>query len=353
MADSLTRRVALVALLAAWMPAVALAEGNAWLIGDGIDVTMMNSGPTPPPGIEPGIAGALPPTAVVLDEVPTSSWTYGCTATSAGMLFGYYDRTDFPNMYTGPANGGVCPPSDLGNQCSIIATQNGFDGRSTPGHVDDYWISYGNSGPDPWELGGTEHTWGGCTADYMGTNQWKWDFDDGTGEYGTDGVTDANVDGSTIVFSYNSASRLYDYVPPAQHGTPQTACCHGLRLFAESRGYEVAENYTQKTEEEAPGGFSFDDYIAEIDAGRPVLIQVASAIEGHTMVGVGYNADDQTVYLHTTWGDYIDEMTWGGTFSGMDHYAVTVIHLVPEPATVVLIASGGVMMLVLRRRRRT
>ena len=96
------------------------------------------------------------------------------------MLFGYYDRNGYPYMYTGPANGGVAPLTDLGQgidtpiagACSIIATQKDFDGRSTRGHVDDYWISYNSPGPDPWVSNNwTEHTWGGCTADYLGTKQ--------------------------------------------------------------------------------------------------------------------------------------------------------------------------------------
>jgi len=36
---------------------------------------------------------------IALDGVPTSTWTYGCSATSAGMIFGYYDRHGYSNMY--------------------------------------------------------------------------------------------------------------------------------------------------------------------------------------------------------------------------------------------------------------
>jgi hypothetical protein len=257
------------------------------------------------------------------------------------MIFGYYDRTGFANMYSGPCNGGVAPLTNLGGQCSIIATQNGFDGRATKGHVDDYWISYQSPGPDPWEGNWTEHTWGGCTADYMGTNQWKWDY------IGGDGIKDFNTDGSTALFSYTSATKLYDYIPWASAGLPQTALCHGLRLFAESRGYTVVENYTQKIEELYAGGFSFGDYMTEINAGRPVMIQV----EGHSMVGVGYDTVGNIVYLHDTWGDYVATMTWGGSYSGMAHKAVTVINVVPEPATMSLLVLGGIGVLIRKRRK--
>ena len=114
--------------------------GDTNLVADDptIEVMSMNSGPTAPIDVSDRIVTVFPQTAVMLGNVPTSSWTYGCSATSAGMMFGYYDHTGYSNMYAGPANGGVAPLTDLGNACSIIATQQGFDGRGTPGHVDDY-----------------------------------------------------------------------------------------------------------------------------------------------------------------------------------------------------------------------
>ncbi|GAH42357.1 unnamed protein product, partial [marine sediment metagenome] len=74
-------------------------------------------------------------------------------------------------------------------------------------------------------------------------------------------------------------------------------------------------------------GFTFNDFMAEIDAGRPVLIQVA----GHSMLGYGYNTTGNIVYIHDTW-DYSDhQMTWGGTYSELElqHYGVTVLQLAP------------------------
>ncbi|MCK4886086.1 MAG: right-handed parallel beta-helix repeat-containing protein, partial [Planctomycetes bacterium] len=271
---------------------------------------------------------------VVLASVPTSTWTYGCSATAAGMVFGYYDRNGYPNMYTGPTNGGVVPLTNLGQgadpnnpiagSCSIIATQNGVDGRTTNGHVDDYWIAELAEGPDPWEVNGTtEHQWGSCTADFMGTSQWKWDW------HGDDnGSKDSLPDGGTWFWFEPYGEKIYNFIPPSSWGLPATAGCHGMRLFAESRSYIVTENYNQMVDTYAAGGFSFEDYKAEIDAGYPVLITVT----GHSMTGVGYNDATQEIILHNTWDNRKDRMEWGGYYEypgmpSMLHLGITVIHL--------------------------
>jgi len=277
----------------------------------------------------------FPQTAVMLGNVPTSSWTYGCSATSAGMMFGYYDRIGYIDMYDGEV------PDYMGNSHALIATSN---------HVTDYWISSGSEGPDPWEDNGwDEHPWEDCTADFMGTNQWKWDF------IGSDEVKDFNKDGGTALFSYSSASKLYDYIPPESAGLPRTALSHGTRLFAESRGYTVLENYTQKIDAVYEGGFSFANYMSEIDSGYPVMIQIT----GHSMVGVGYDESDETVYVHDTWGDYVGSMTWGEPYSGRAHLSMTVMHLdpagqMPEPGTLtLLLVAVPLGLLKLRRQKLT
>lgn len=303
----------------------------------------MNSDIEPPAGYYHHAVETVSQSAVVLNGVPTSTWTYGCSPTAAGMIFGYYDRNGYSNMYTGPANGGVAPLTDLGST-SLIASKKSVDGRTTNGHVDDYWISYGSSGPDPWETNNwEEHTWD-SVADFLGTSQWKWDF------IRRDGRKDYNLDGSTALWSYRSGAKLFDYIPPASYGLPQTSLSHGMRLFAEARSYIVLENYTQKIDALYAEGFSFDDYIAEIDAGWPVMIQ----LDGHSMVGVGYDAADESVYVHDTWDNSLHSMTWGHVYAGMDHIAVTVIHLdasytVPEPATICLLSLGSFILLIKRR----
>jgi hypothetical protein len=149
----------------------------------------------------------------------------------------------------------------------------------------------------------------------MGTNQSKF----------------SNTDGATTFYFYTNGDPLYDftvYEPDERDG------CHGMRLFAESRGYGVVTNFSQYIQgrgSDPAKGFTYSQYVAEIDAGRPVLIQV----EGHTMLGYAYNTTGNVVYVRDTWDHSSHTMTWGGTYSGMQHYGVTVIRLVSTLAMTV------------------
>jgi len=255
--------------------------------------------------------------ANILSNVPAFDWSYGCSATSAAMLFGYYDNTGYSNMYAGPTNGGVCPmdnsvwgPGIGGSdgECPLSATHQGKDGRTTKGHVDDYWIGYASTAPDPFIDHWPEHTHGDCTGDFMGTNQSNF----------------GNLDGYTRFYYFTNGNPLKDYIlcePEERDG------CHGLRLFAESRGYTVVTNFNQYIYgyQGNTQGFTFSEFQSEIDAGWPVLIHV----NGHTMLGYGYNTAGQIVYIHDTWDHSDHQMTWGSTYAGRQHFAVTVIRLVP------------------------
>jgi YD repeat-containing protein len=265
----------------------------------------------PQPNIAAGIS--------TLSNVPALEWAFGCSATSAGMMFGYYDRTGYPNMYTGPTNGGVFPLTNAAwphvtingedrAQCPLSATRSGLDGRSIYGHVDDYWVKKGSTTADPFIGNWTEHTQGECTGDYMGTNQSSLE----------------NPDGNTTFYYYTDGARLVDFTgfePSVRDG------CHGMKLFVQSRGYQVVTNFTQLIYgyNGNTKGFTFADFKNEIDAGRPVLVQ----LEGHTILGFGYNDSGSIVYIHDTWDNNAHQMIWGDSYSGMPHYGVTGLQLVP------------------------
>ena len=268
------------------------------------------------PGVPPGKRISEEPVSsieikqadAVLSDVPAFDWCYGCSATSAAMMFGYYDRTGYSNMYAGPTNGGVCPLDNSDwdyNECPLSATHQGYDDLAVKGHVDDYWDDYGST-VDPYDGNWAEHGYADCTADFMGTNQY---------------VNWQNSDGSTRFYYYTNGAPLYDYSGCEPGGKRDG--CHGIRLFVESRGYNVVQNYNQRIDAQVPtGGFTFDNFKAEIDAGRPVIIHVTN----HSMLGYGYT-DPDTIYIHDTWSHTDHFMTWGGIYSGLEHYAVTVIEM--------------------------
>ena len=306
---------------------LSLKQGNGQLrayekrrfIDEKGDEIVAVSVPGKPPANYRAPKAKIPLTARTIANVPAYDWSFGCTATSAAMIAGYYDNIGYPNLYTGPTNGGVAPMTnsswgsvvingELRSLCPISATMNGLDGRSSRGHVDDYWIKYNNCGSDPYITNGwAQHSYDNCTGDFMKTNQSAYD----------------NCDGATSVY-YNSAG--YQYT-----GTNADDGIYGFQLFFQSRGYTVTTRYTQLIYgyNGNTRGFTFTQYKQEIDNGYPVFIQV----DGHTMVGIGYDDATNKVYLHDTWDYGTHEMTWGGSYSGLAQWAVSVIHLAPAPIT--------------------
>ena len=146
----------------------------------------------------------------------------------------------------------------------------------------------------------------------MKTNQWS----------------HSNTDGSTTLYWYDSGNPLY-WNQMESYGIHVHDGGYGIKLFYESRGYTVTNMYNQLIKgqgNDADLGFTYDQYKAEIDAGRPVIIHV----EGHTMVGVGYDDATNLVYLHDTWDYSTHPMTWGGKYGsppGMQHKAVTIVQM--------------------------
>ncbi len=286
--------------------------------------SVIGSPPQPPDGYLRTSATDLPEPHLeaginTLSEVPAFTWVHGCSATSAAMIASYYDRTFFANMYTGPTNEGVVPMNnsawgtwvdsygDIRAQMPLAASRQGLDGRATRGGVDDYWRGYGNSTDDPFIGNWAEHSYGDSIGDYMRTNQSNFD----------------NPDGSTSFYTWVSNPGPFTCSQMEGYGILDDGTV-GVKNFYEARGYTVTECYNQRTD--VAGGFTFEDYKAEIDAGYPVMFHV----HGHTMIGVGYNDSNQTMYIHDTWDYSTHTMTWNGSYSNMDMYSVSIVHLEPQ-----------------------
>jgi hypothetical protein len=128
----------------------------------------------------------------------------------------------------------------------------------------------------------------------------------------------------------------------------------GLPAYVEYCGYSVANVYSQyvdvySTAHSLSDGFTYDDYVAEIEAGRPVLL----GYTGHSMLGVGYQEDGELIEFYNTWDNEVHTVAWGDQYGGMDiEYVVSVeLATVPEPAACAFALGGAVLMMVFRKRR--
>ena len=67
-------------------------------------------------------------------------------------------------------------------------------------------------------------------------------------------------------------------------------------------------------------------------------------LAGHTIVGLGYDdTSSDLMYVHDTWDYNTYTMTWGGTYSGLQHFGVTIVQLaalVPPSVSTVDPGSG-------------
>jgi hypothetical protein len=258
--------------------------------------------------------------------VPAYDWVFGCSSVSGAMIAGYYDRNGYPNMYTGPANGGVAPMdnsttywpewtdviADPYPNLPLAASHNGVDGRVIKGSLDDYWVSYASSTSDPYITGAWgPHAWSDAIGDYMKTSQSAYGLSDGaTWFYDPTGATPLTCD-------YMATHSMTD------DGTL------GRKLFYEARGYTVTDCYSQNTDNQAAGGFSLAQFKAEIDAGRPVMLNLFTYPYGHTVVGVGYDDASSTIYINDTWDHTNHAMTWGGSYGNpsMELTSVSIVNL--------------------------
>lgn len=286
--------------------------------------------------------------AVTIGNTTDYDWWYGCSPTAAGMIIGHYDRNGYDGMdYSNLVPGGVAEDSTFGIPGQeflvngIIASQ---------GHIDDFYSDgYLASGDDV--LTGVHEF--DSLADFMGTSQ------DALG----------HVNGTTSFWTYTNGYAL-SIADIVGHGLQDESGMYGIYEYLRYSGYgspdpsTVTNIYNQRIagyDEALQGdrGFTFADYMAEIDAGRPVMIHV----EGHSMYGYGYEAADNEILLHDTWYIGEDRMVWGGSYAGMAHYGVTVVELtngsleaqqavVPEPITMIGLFGGimGVSAYIRKRR---
>ena len=174
-----------------------------------------------------------------------------------------------------------------------------------------------------------------CLADFMGTSQ-----DNLSEQFG------GNPNGGTTFWYYTDNSPLTkDDIFDLGFDYYNISGMYGINEYSESVGYDLEVLYNQRIYGYGgiSTGFTFEQYMAEIDAGRPVMIHV----EGHSMLGYGYIGDTNIINVFDTWapiGQNPGTMEWGGTYPfgeyDLTHYGVTVMTPLPEPATFAILGLG-------------
>ena len=255
---------------------------------------------------------------LLANSMPQVEYMYGCVPTAVAMLLGYYDLygyqgKDISNIVAGKVDlksrgtDGNAYDMDafdtvLGNLAASKEYVYRFyerDGvETTPEQELEYTFREDNKtlNTDEWN----------CLADYLGTGQfWR-----GAGNLVTlvsycsladlynNNYDDVRMtDGTTVrMVRYNDATML-----------------PGLDLYVQSRGYQLDYEITGTYQVDVAGGtFTFNDYVKEIDSGRPVLISV----EEHVMLGYGYNKKTQEIIFDDCY-KADQRMKWGGTY----HYS--------------------------------
>jgi YD repeat-containing protein len=144
-----------------------------------------------------------------------------------------------------------------------------------------------------------------------------------------------NPDGSTTFYYWTGSPDPLTCDDMEDYALPDGTL--GRKNFYEAKGYTVTDCYNQRTDNQMSGGFSFAQFKAEIDAGRPVMLN----LEGHTVVGVGYDDSSNLVYIHDTWDYSNHSMTWGGSYSGMVLEGVSIVNLQSITWSFIYVAQGG------------
>ncbi|MBE3099821.1 MAG: PEP-CTERM sorting domain-containing protein [Planctomycetes bacterium] len=338
------------------VPTYVAAEwpGPAATAGETPRLTVVGLDPSAP---RPILSGPTLPGA------PEYQWWYGCAPTAAGMLAGYWDgQPGRGNLFDGDARTWY-GDQDTGTKAMVASRAHitaGIENGRTYG-------DFQNSPSYPQHLANPE-----CVADFLRT-----------------------VDGNTYPSSV--APGLEQFIA---WDNPRTALHEGLPAQA-ARSYVPAQG----------GLLSYSAFKAEIDAGRPVLLNLWTAESdtkwvGHTVVAYGYQDDLFKVQLPTeslpypdvtvggfavrdTWlngtalSEWVDwdentfpslidengvewwpfiefaDTSWVydkeenklGPYDWMVSDGVT-LYVVPEPATALLVAAGAAMLAWRGRRHR-
>ncbi len=287
-----------------------------------------------------------------LTGTTSSTWWYGCTPTSAGMLMAYYDT----NGYKGYSFSNLIPGTAPSAVNGYSAANSSFlHAIASQGHQHDFYNS-GEGGLYALDSGGgggygevNDDRYDGrpfdCLADFMGTSQ------------------GSRVNGGTSNYYDYNGFRVYttDFY---NHGIYDGYGLLGIERYIQYCGYEISYGFYQMCDAfleanfptATESGFSYADLVAELDQGRPVLLSYyGEDVGGHTMIAVGYdNSEGDVLQFYNTWDNELHSIAWLDDYYGMYVRGALVLELytVPEPAAFALLGGLAAALAILGRRRR-
>ena len=247
--------------------------------------------------------------------MPRAEYMYGCTATTVGMLLGYYDlygycvngtNYSFSNLISGNISvnsrgsdgGSIYDMNDPSALAGFIASEDYLERfyRMTPDQELEYSFIYG----DP--ANGLNVSVYNCLADWLGTGQyWRGNGDLSTRFYY------ASLEwlySTSQTYTVHNGSKSFDI--PVKYVDFK----YGLSKYVESTGYKLN---AEETRTYSISNFSFEKFMAEIDAGRPVLVSLSSNAGGHSVIAYGYNASTKEIIFDDTYR-HDCRMSWSGTY---------------------------------------
>ncbi len=237
-------------------------------VADAVVAQQSTSGPEPPKGMDLGLR---PPSRAqrIIPDVPIYFWHHGCGPTAAGMVIGFWDANGYPDLISGDAT----VYNDNVAQAIATDSTNGFCDQPGRDHLSDYACPFdaapGPLAPDCSETGGAHQN--DCLADFMKTSfssaynyyGWSWFGDDG--------------------------NALRDYV---NYKAPQA---HPVRHC-----YDF-------------DSFTWEQYKAEIDARRPMMLLVDTDTDGqtdHFVAAIGYDDVTHEYACYNTWDAAVHWYAW-------------------------------------------
>ena len=230
----------------------------------------------------------------LIASVPAYMWHYGCVPTAVGMLVGYYDSmVEFEDLIAGNASSQTLAVSEIIASSGVDLD---FDGLPDPGtgHVPDYAL-YGNqddrydfapipdlSDPDVVASSGIQPHRDNCIADFMMASR---SYVDG----GLAGFVHGDTDDPYIE---QGIEDFFAWAPGEPDGTPSN------RYQADAVHYEGA-------------AMTWDLYVTEVNAGRPVLLGVDTygyaGEADHEVIGIGY---DMATMQYACYDGYSHTVQW-------------------------------------------